>query len=105
MSTATLGSSGRGSAAGGFSGAGGGTGNLVESRTQELSPQQLGVMGMEALDTAIHYWDDSIGVFQSLPVGQAANHVMALPVRSILIVIHTAENSPHTVYARNKVAR
>ncbi|XP_022700184.1 mitoguardin-like [Varroa jacobsoni] len=82
VSTATLGSSGRGSAAGGFSGAGGGTGNLVESRTQELSPQQLGVMGMEALDTAIHYWDDSIGVFQSLPVGQAANHVMALPTNA-----------------------
>lgn len=77
---ATLGGSAAGSVAGGIDGTGGGAANLLESRTEELSPQQLGVMGMEALDTAIHYWDDSIAVFQTLPVGQAANHIMALPV-------------------------
>ncbi|OQR67104.1 protein FAM73B-like [Tropilaelaps mercedesae] len=82
ISVATLGGSAAGSVAGGIGGTGGGSGNLVESRSEELSPQQLGVMGMEALDTAIHYWDDSIAVFQKLPVGQSANHVLALPTNA-----------------------
>lgn len=28
-----------------------------------LSPQQLGVMGMEALETSINYWEDALAAF------------------------------------------
>ncbi|XP_063241749.1 mitoguardin [Bacillus rossius redtenbacheri] len=30
-----------------------------------LTPQQLGVMGMEALETAINYWDDALAAYTS----------------------------------------
>lgn len=30
-----------------------------------LSPQQLGVMGMEALETVINYWEDTLSAYQS----------------------------------------
>lgn len=30
-----------------------------------LSPQQLGVMGMESLETVINYWEDALSSYQS----------------------------------------
>ena len=53
---------------------------LPEQR-EEFTPQQYGVMGMEALDTAIHYWEDAIAVFHGLPNSNGSIPVMALPVR------------------------
>lgn len=49
--------------------------HTVIQETKEFTPQQFGVMGMEALDTAIHYWDDAINVFQNLP----PSNIIALP--------------------------
>ncbi|KAB0797467.1 hypothetical protein PPYR_08460 [Photinus pyralis] len=33
--------------------------------TTHLSPQQLGVMGMEALETSINYWEDALAAYRS----------------------------------------
>ncbi|KFM71845.1 hypothetical protein X975_18793, partial [Stegodyphus mimosarum] len=32
-----------------------------------LSPQQLGTMGMEALETAIAYWEDALAAYRPPP--------------------------------------
>lgn len=42
-----------------------------EVGTQQLTPQQLGVMGMEALETAINYWDDALAAYNSMSGGGA----------------------------------
>ncbi|KAL4712970.1 hypothetical protein ACJJTC_012040 [Scirpophaga incertulas] len=51
-----LGFSERLSLASGSIGSGGGD-------ASQLSPQQLGVMGMEALETSINYWEDALAAF------------------------------------------
>jgi hypothetical protein len=43
----------------------------IEPGTPRLTPQQLGVMGMEALETAISYWDDALAAYNSLSAAGA----------------------------------
>ncbi|KAL3274460.1 hypothetical protein HHI36_015847 [Cryptolaemus montrouzieri] len=38
---------------------------LQEGTNQALTPQQLGVMGMEALETCISYWEDALSAYRS----------------------------------------
>ncbi|KAK9885188.1 hypothetical protein WA026_010695 [Henosepilachna vigintioctopunctata] len=38
---------------------------LQEGENQALTPQQLGVMGMEALETCISYWEDALSAYRS----------------------------------------
>lgn len=52
----------------------------LPEQKEEFTPQQYGVMGMEALDTAIHYWEDAVTVFQNLPNSNGGVTLMALPV-------------------------
>ncbi|KAF8792676.1 Mitoguardin like protein [Argiope bruennichi] len=40
--------------------------------TSELTPQQLGTMGMEALQTAIAYWEDALKAYSAPPDGPLA---------------------------------
>ena len=42
-----------------------------------LTPQQLGLMGMEALETVIAYWEDALAAYN--PSGQASGGGPTLP--------------------------
>jgi len=41
------------------------TNNTVGAAATPLTPQQMGVMGMEALETVIGYWEDALSTYQS----------------------------------------
>lgn len=45
--------------------ASGSMGAGVTTTTTPLTPQQMGVMGMEALETVIGYWEDALSTYQS----------------------------------------
>lgn len=54
------------SLASGSLGAGAGGGGLLgDALNTALTPQQLGVMGMESLETVINYWEDALSALQS----------------------------------------
>ncbi|XP_003747514.1 mitoguardin [Galendromus occidentalis] len=55
---------------------------VLPEQKEEFTPQQYGVMGMEALDTAIHYWEDAVSVFQNLPNSNGGVALMALPTNA-----------------------
>ncbi len=44
------------------------TATLVDGT--RLTPQQLGLMGMEALETVVGYWEDALGAYRSVDENQ-----------------------------------
>uniref|UniRef100_A0A1B6HT55 Mitoguardin n=1 Tax=Homalodisca liturata TaxID=320908 RepID=A0A1B6HT55_9HEMI len=57
-----------------LSGASGSLPGVAPGDAALLSPQQLGVMGMEALETSINYWEDALAVY----TGRGSGGTLAL---------------------------
>ena len=56
---------------------------LFKIKTCFLAPQQLGLMGMEALETVIGYWEDALAAYN--PTGTLSNSKCVLPSQIIVI--------------------
>lgn len=60
----------------------------VDANTAEaisaLSPQQLGVMGMESLETVINFWEDALSSIQNLSVEHIDDSEFCAEIQSLL---------------------
>lgn len=64
---------------------------------QVLSPQQLGVMGMEKLDTVINYWEDALAA-HSLGNAQPEDAEFFREIRNLLELAYTLQEQSEVLF-------